>query len=118
MFGMSVWHFKFSRALIAALFLSSMGILVYMFVTSIEQSKMSLAKVMSSMVFMKWVESLMYDGRSLTACLSQWSRNLEMLEVTLLTHEQMGLYACGFLCSLMRKYIRLVLWSSGGRQNL
>ena len=77
MFGMSVWHFKFSRALIAALFPSSMGILVYMFVTSIEQSKMSLAKVMSSMVFMKWVESLMYDGRSLTACLSQWSQSPE-----------------------------------------
>lgn len=41
-----------------------------------------------------------------------------MLEATLLTHEQIGLYACGFLCSFMRQYIMLVLCSSGGRQNV
>ena len=33
----------------------------------------------------------MYEGRGFMACLSQWSGNLEVLEVTLLTHEQMGL---------------------------
>ena len=39
--GMCVWHFKFSSALMATLFPSSMGMFVYMFVTSIELRKMS-----------------------------------------------------------------------------
>ena len=71
MSGMSVAHFMFSKALIAALFPSSMGMFVYMFVTSMEHSRMSVEKVIFSMVFIKCVESLMYDGMSLTACFSQ-----------------------------------------------
>ena len=80
-------HLRFWSALIVAQFPSSVGILVYMFVMSIEHRRMSFSKVLTSMVLMKWVESEMYEGRSFMACLSQWSRNLEMLEVTLLTHE-------------------------------
>ena len=87
----SLEHLRFWSALIDAPFPSSMGILVYMLVMSIEHRRMSFSKVLASIVLMKWVESEMYDGRSFTACLSQWSRNLEVLEVTLLTHEQMGL---------------------------
>ena len=45
MSGMSVAHFMFSEALIAALFPSSMGMFVYLFVTSMEHSRMSVEKV-------------------------------------------------------------------------
>ena len=47
----------------------------------------------------------MYEGRRTTACFIQWSKNLDMFEVMLLTHEHIGLIACGVLWSLRRKYI-------------
>ena len=58
--------------------------------------------------------SLMYEGRRITACFSELSKNLEMLVVTLFVQEPMGLQASRFLSSLTRKYIRLVLCISGG----
>ena len=53
-----------------------------------------------SIVLIKCVVSLMYEGRRTTACFIQWSKNLDMFEVMLLTHEHIGLIACGVLWSL------------------
>ena len=53
----SLEHLRFRSALIDAPFPSSMGILVYMLVMSIEHRRMSFSKVLASIVLMKWVES-------------------------------------------------------------
>ena len=72
-------------------FPSSSGMFVYILVTSIVQRRMFCSSFLLSMVLMKWVVSLMYVGRRITACFIQWSKYLEMFEVMLLTHEQIGL---------------------------
>ena len=64
-------HLRFWSALIDAQFPWSVGILVCMFVMSFEHRRMFFSKVLPSMVLMKWVESEMYEGGNITACLSQ-----------------------------------------------
>ena len=112
--GMGVEFLSVVRALIAAWFPSAVGMFVYMLVTSTVQRIMSLQNVCFSKVWMRCVVSLMYVGKRTTACFSQKSKKPDMLAVMLLTQEHIGLYVCGFLCSLMRKYIKLVLCDSGG----
>ena len=67
MFESGLEFFSLSSALRAAWLPSSVGMLLYMLVTS----RVSLSNTLSSMVCMRCVVFLMYDGRMITACFSQ-----------------------------------------------
>ena len=49
---------------------------VYILVTSIVQRRMFCSSFLFSIVLIKCVVSLMYEGRRTTACFIQWSKNL------------------------------------------
>ena len=71
MFESGLEIFSAFSALRAAKLPSSVGMLVYMLVTSIVQRRVSFSNTLSSMVCIRCVVSLMYDGRRTTACFSQ-----------------------------------------------
>ena len=66
--GLWIGVLRFFRALRAVWFPSSVGMFVYMFVTSTVHRSMSLSNVLFSNVWMRYVVSL---SRWVVACLSQ-----------------------------------------------
>ena len=105
------------RKWVAASTPSRCGMLVYSEETSMLTSKLFVGIVVFEISLTKFLVSWMYDGSSLTIGCSQWSTNLEMFSVMLLTLETIGLIPIGFLRIFLRKYSLAVLCDCGGLQD-